>query len=86
MTLKTETNTPAMEERVYYAASKKFDLAPNEVFFEHGQWWVKYWPEGEDENVAAFERVFGADVDEVVFSVVDAVGPTAVKGFDFEKV
>ena len=84
-TPKSETNTPAMEARIYFAAGKKFNLAPNDVYFESGQWWVKFWPEGEDADVAAFEAVFGSDVDDAFFAVVDAVGPTAVKGLDFQR-
>ena len=84
--LQTETDTPAMRDRVHAAACARFDLEPNEVLYEHGQWWVKFWPEGTDENIAAFEEVFGTDVDEKTFSVVDAEGGESVDGFDFEEV
>lgn len=84
--LKTERNTPEMEKRVAAAAAKKFDLEPNETLFEHGQWWVKFWPEGDASDVALYELTFGSDSDEETFSVVDAAGPGAVDGFDFERV
>jgi hypothetical protein len=38
--LKTETDTPAMEQRVTDAATAALGLARFSVDFEHGQWWV----------------------------------------------
>lgn len=72
MTLKTETNTPEMEERVLDAAnasalgdSHKHGLASA---FAHGQWWVTCVDCGAQ------------------WSVVDATGGNSVDGFDFERV
>ena len=40
MTLKCETDTSEMEERIAWAASEALGLARFQVDFEHGQWWV----------------------------------------------
>lgn len=79
MPLKTETNTPEMEERVFEAfschdASAQLNLDIDsedqdiyDAVFEHGQWWIS--------------ASTGAQ-----WSVVDATGGTSVDGFDFEQV
>jgi hypothetical protein len=72
MPLKTEQNTPAMEERVFAAFCAKHDYGEEEIdhhvptaVFEHGQWWIT--------------TISGA-----IYSVVDAEGKGSVDGFDFE--
>lgn len=72
--LKCETDTPEMEARVRAAATTYFDADPDQVFFEHGQWWVDFHP--------------GAlcDDERHTFSVVDAEGGRSTDGFDFEEV
>lgn len=40
MKLKTETNTPAMEERILEAAAAYGLPLDMSADFEHGQWWV----------------------------------------------
>ena len=62
-----------MGRRVRGAAKKYFGREPADVFFEHGQWWVRLVstvPDYEDEY----------------YSVVDAVGDDAVNGFGFERI
>ncbi len=69
--LKTETNTPAMLERIMiaFAASDYVSQTGGffDVDFEHGQWWIT------GENGAQW-------------SVMDAEGGPAIDGFDFERV
>ena len=40
MTLNTETNTPAMEQRILKAARRRFHTRNVQADFEHGQWWI----------------------------------------------
>lgn len=70
MTLKTETNTPEMEERVLMAAyaALREPMTNLQADFEHGQWWI---------------TVKGSGAQ---YSVVDASGGDSVDGFDFEQV
>lgn len=82
--LKTESDTPEMEERVREAAYAQFDLEPSSVFFEHGHWWVRFSADWDDDG--DFEEVFGSDEAEITFSVVDASGYGSVDGFSFERV
>jgi hypothetical protein len=69
MKLKTETNTPEMEERVLLAAYAALSEPMTNLFadFEHGQWWITLKDSG------------------TVFSVADATGGKSVDGFDFEQ-
>ena len=74
MALKTETDTPEMQERVakaflaHVAGAQYREEDWIAVVFEHGQWWVEIVPTGEQ------------------FSVVDAEGGDSSDGFDFEQV
>lgn len=73
MALKTETNTPEMEERVlkaFLAHPLGEDRTEKDLQldFEHGQWWV---------------TILGSGAQ---YSVVDATGGSSVDGFDFEQV
>lgn len=75
MKLKTETNTPAMRERIEAAfdASDRGagNLGPDDTahaVFEHDQWWITCPESG------------------VQWSVCDAVGGDAIDGFTFEQV
>lgn len=76
MTLKTETDTFEMEERITaaaYAFFAAYEYDSTCTYFEHGQWWltlVPTDPEAEDE----------------LYSVVDAVGGDSVDGFSFERI
>jgi hypothetical protein len=76
--LKTETNTPEMEEqiRLVFKASDLYEEGGTvNLAFEHGQWWVTYL------------APVGADDDEPhTYSVVDAEGGSSIDGFDFEEV
>lgn len=70
--LKTEQNTPAMEQSVLSAAKKHFRQRKNiHAYFEHGQWWI----------TRANESDFTKN-----YSVVDAEGAGTTDGFDFERV
>lgn len=76
MTLKCETDTEEMAQRVreaFYVLNLEVDEDTIEVFFEHGQWWVRC----EDECG-----------EPVTFSCVDALGTPDVvaDGFSFERV
>lgn len=42
--LKTEHNTKEMGKRVKAAATEFGRGRPSDVFFEHGQWWVRWGP------------------------------------------
>ncbi len=42
--LKTEQNNKRIEKRVRAAAKEFGNGSPNDVFFEHGQWWVRWGP------------------------------------------
>jgi hypothetical protein len=68
--LKTETNTPEMQQRVESAAENALSLAHENLsaVFEHGQWWIVC-----------------RDCDRQ-WSVVDASGGDSVDGFGFEVV
>jgi len=71
--LKTETDTPEMEQRVIdaFAASVHAKDPDEETYcavFEHGQWWIT------------------CDQTGAQWSVVDAVGGDSVDGFSFEQV
>jgi len=69
--LKTERNTPTIEQRALRAARKALKLSRRvrlAADFEHGQWWITNLDTGAQ------------------WSVVDADGGPAVDGFDFEQV
>lgn len=73
MALKTETNTPEMEERVLEAflvsdACGEHTREEVQVDFEHGQWWITVKPTGAQ------------------WSVNDAEGHGSIDGFSFEQV
>lgn len=70
--LKCEIFTHEMAERIRQAASVSLETPYDHIQtdFEHSQWFV---------TVVGNTRLSGAQ-----FSVVDAVGGTAVDGFDFE--
>jgi hypothetical protein len=38
--VKTEQNTPEIEQRIVWAVSEALGIARFSVDFEHGQWWV----------------------------------------------
>lgn len=88
--LKTETDTPEMKERIKQVAMAMFGHEPDDLIFEHGQWWLKYASDercdNDQEDQNWFEETFGYDCDEVTYSVVDAEGGESIDGFDFEKV
>ena len=73
--LKCETNTPKIKEQILIAARKAFRyyniIGKINIFFEHGQWWIKFIEKYEDERT---------------FSVIDAEGIGIYNGFDFEEV
>lgn len=76
MTLKTEINTPEMDERVEaaahaYFAGREYDYLS--TYYEHGQWWLTFVPTN-------------PDADDELYSVVDAEGGDSVDGFGFELV
>lgn len=68
--LMTETNTPAMEKKVYRAAKERLGLDRRHcsAHFEHGQWWLT--------NIKT-----GAQ-----WSVCDWQTPGGLKYLDFEQV
>jgi hypothetical protein len=71
MSLKTEQNTPEIEDEVHEAASvsdRTSGHADLQADFEHGQWWITCVDCGAQ------------------WSVVDAEGGPSVGGFDFELV
>jgi hypothetical protein len=82
--LNSTVDTPEMGERVRAAAESEFDGEPADVFFEHGQWWVRFERPDDAEDVEWFESTFGSDGDEVTFSVVDE--KPGADGFGFERV
>ena len=51
--LKTEQNTPEMQQRILKAAKKQFKYTPVyaeiSAHFEHGQWWITFEDDYEDE-------------------------------------
>jgi hypothetical protein len=89
--LKSTQNTPEMEEQIRKAAKAVFGSRP-QTFFEHGQWWIRYYAQrvlngdNDDEYEAWFVAQFGEDAEEATFSVVDQVGGDAVDGFGFEEI
>jgi hypothetical protein len=89
--LRSTIDTLSMKKAVRKAAQAYFDgYEPDDVVFEHGQWWVKYYADdnrcdNDQEYQDWFEGRFGSDEEEVTFSVVDAVGGDSVDGFLFEK-
>lgn len=71
--LKTEIDTPEMQQRVIdaFAASVYAKVPDEETYcavFEHGQWWIT------------------CDQTGAQWSVVDATGGASIDGFDFERV
>lgn len=88
--LASTINTPEMADRVKRAAL--LAIATDEilddcieVFFEHGQWWVRFSSGISEEENREFEATFGGDLDEITFSVHDAEGGDSVLGFRFER-
>lgn len=68
--LKTERNTPTMQNRVVNAACRYFHNENKHgifAIFEHGQWWIEL-------------------RDGSQYSVCDAEGGYSVDGFSFEQV
>ena len=69
--LKSETNSPSMEERILKAFQVSDHYDPEDTattVFEHGQWWITL------------------DWSGSLYSVVDASGAGSIDGFDFEKI
>lgn len=68
-TLKTETNTPAMERRILRAAREYFGKHRRlDAHFEHGQWWITDCETGAQWSVNDAEgqyTVDGFDFDQV---------------------
>lgn len=68
--LKSETDSPAMEERILGAFQMSDHYDPEDypsTTFEHGQWWMVLGWSGK------------------IFSVIDAVGGDSIDGFAFEE-
>ena len=91
--LKCETNTTEMQTRIeeafkvsdYYIRSDA-DERIIWVEFEHGQWWVTF-TEQTNNDSATSHGVNGGGAKGCTnsFSVVDAVGGKSIDGFDFEE-
>ena len=71
--LKCENNTPEVEEQILVTTRKAFRyyniVGKINIFFEHGQWWVKFYEKYEGERI---------------FSVINAEGIGIYNGFDFK--
>lgn len=69
--LKSEQNTNKMHEEIKNLAKGYFDTCELDIFFEHGQWWVRNWSDQYEDHT---------------YSVVDADPGIEDSGLDFEEI